>query len=99
MIYCQTYNVQVSSSNDNLGAKNISSINILFDNQAPLARVYSEVHNKKSRHMSLRYNCVRKLIKHIVISFTYVKSSENSTNQLTKPLTRELVRSTSRRKM
>ena len=45
--------------------------------------------------MSLRHECVRKLIKYGVISLTFVKSSENLADPFTKPLTKELVRSTS----
>lgn len=80
-----------------LDTKNESSISILCDSQATLARTYSEVYNGKSRRMSLRHDYVRKLIKDGVISLTYVKSSENLADPFTKPLTKELVRLTSSR--
>lgn len=78
-----------------LDIKDISSIPILCDNQATLARAYNEVYNEKCRHMSLRHEYVRKLIKHGVIFLTSVKSSENLADPFTKPLTKEVVRSTS----
>ena len=51
-----------------LTSKNLTSTSILCDSQAILARAYSEVYNGKSRHISLRHEYVRKLIKSRVIS-------------------------------
>ena len=70
----------------------MSSISILCDNQATLARAYSDIYNGKSRHISLRHDYVRKLIKDGVISLTFVKSNENLADPFTKPLTRDLVK-------
>ena len=78
-------------------SKNVSYISILCDNQATLARAYSDIYNGKSRHISLRHDYVRKLIKDEVISLTFVKSNENLPNPFTKPLTRDLVKSTSKK--
>ena len=79
-----------------LTSKNVSSISIHCDSQATLGRAYSEIYNGKSRHISLRHDYVRKLIKDGIISLTYIKSSENLADPFTKPLVRDLVRSTSR---
>ena len=79
-----------------LTSKNVSSISIHCDSQATLARAYSEIYNGKSRHISLRHDYLRKLIKDGIISLTYIKSSENLADPFTKPLARDLVRSTSR---
>ena len=79
-----------------LTSKSVNSISILCDSQATLARAYSEIYNEKSRHISLRHDYVRKLIKSGIISLTFVKTSENLADPFTKPLTREVVRSTSK---
>lgn len=79
-----------------LTSKNVSAIPIHCDSQATLTRAYSEVYNGKSRHISLRYEYVRKLINSGIISLTYVKSAANLADPFTKPLTRDLVKSTSR---
>ena len=70
-------------------------MSIHCDSQVTLARAYSKVYNEKSRHISLRHDYVRKLIKDRIISLTHVKSSDNLVNLFTKPLVRHLVRSTS----
>ena len=41
-------------------SKNVSSISILCDSQATLARAYSDIYNGKSRHISFRHDYVRK---------------------------------------
>lgn len=79
-----------------LAKDNISTVSIHCDSQSTLARAYSEVYNGKSRHISLRHDYVRKLIKDGIISLTYVRSSFNIADPFTKPLARDLVRSTSR---
>ena len=48
-------------------------------------------------HVSLRHDYARNLIKDGIISLTYVKSSENLADPITKPLTKDLVRSASSR--
>lgn len=54
-----------------LGSKNISSIPIMCDSQVTLAKAYNEVYNGKSRHMSLRHDYIRKLIKDGIIFLNY----------------------------
>ena len=76
-------------------SKNVSSISILYDSQATLARAYSVIYNGKSRHLSLRHDYVRKLIKDGIISLTFVKSNRNLADPFTKPLSRDLVKLTS----
>ena len=75
-----------------LASKNVSKVSIHCDSQATLARAYSEVYNGKSRHISLRHEYVRKLIKDGIISLTFVRSSYNLADPFTKPLTRDLVK-------
>ena len=53
------------------------------------------MYNGKSRHMSLRHDYVRKLIKDGIISLLFVRTNINITDPFTKPLTRDLVKKTS----
>ena len=79
-----------------LASKNVSKVSIHCDTQATLARVYSEVYNRKSRHISLRHEYVRKLIKDEIISLQFVRSIYNLADPFTKPFTRDLVKKSSR---
>ena len=76
-------------------SKSVSSILIHCDSQATLARAYSDIYNGKSRHISLRHDYVRKLIKDGIISLTFVKLSGNLVDPFTKPFARDLVKMTS----
>ena len=78
-----------------LTSKSVSSILIHYDSQATLAQAYNDIYKWKSRHISLRHDYVRKLIKDGIISLTFVKSSENLADPFTKPLARDLVKRTS----
>ena len=73
----------------------VSLISIHYDSQAILARAYSNIYNGKSRHISLRHDYMRKLIKDGIISLTFVKSNRNLAGPFTKPLIRDLVKMTS----
>ena len=79
-----------------LACKNSNKVSIHCNSQATLARAYSEVYNGKSRHISLRHEYVSKLIKDGIISLMFVRSSYNLADPFTKPLTRDLVKTTSR---
>ena len=79
-----------------LWPKPIAPISIHCDNQATLARAYSQMYNGKSRHIGLRHSCVRELITNGVITIDYVKSSQNLADPFTKGLSRDLVNKTSR---
>ena len=72
------------------------SISIHCDSQATLARAYNRVYNGKSRHISLRHGYVRDLFQRGVTSISYVRTSENLADPFTKPLTRDLVATSSR---
>lgn len=76
---------------------NIESVICLYcDSQATLARAFSEVYNGKSRHIGLRHSLVRKMIKDGIISLTYIQTSYNLADPFTKPLARDLVKTTSK---
>jgi len=70
-------------------------ISIHCDSQATLARAYSSTYNGKSRHISLRHEYVRQLIKDGTITIVYVRSSKNLADPLTKALPRHMVITTS----
>nr|KAJ0194254.1 hypothetical protein LSAT_V11C800406360 [Lactuca sativa] len=72
------------------------SIPIYCDSEATLSKVYNAVYNGKSRHVGLRHNFVRQLIESGTIKVVYVKTSRNLADPFTKPLTRDLVTSTTR---
>ncbi|KAL6316044.1 hypothetical protein AAG906_015460 [Vitis piasezkii] len=77
-------------------ANNVSTMSIHCDSQATLARASDGVYNGKSRHISIRHEYARQLIQNGIISISFVRSSGNLADPFTKPLTRDLVRITSR---
>src|SRR4051812_7396172 len=79
-----------------LAKDNVSKVLIHCDSQATLARAFSEVYNGKSKHIGLRHSLVRKMIKDGIISLTYIQTSYNLADPFTKPLARDLVKSTSK---
>lgn len=72
------------------------SIPMYCDSEATLSKVYNSVYNGKSRHVGLRHNFVRQLIENGTIKVVYVKTSRNLADPFTKPLTRDLITSTTR---
>ena len=72
------------------------SIPMYCDSEATLSKVYNAVYNGKSRHISLRHNYVRQLLESGTIKVVFVRSSKNLADPLTKPLTRDLVGTTTR---
>ena len=72
-------------------ANHMSTVLLHCDSQATLARAYSGVYNGKSKHIS-----VKQLIQDGIISISFVRSSGNLADSFTKPLTRDLVRTTTR---
>ncbi|KAI3496569.1 hypothetical protein L1887_38934 [Cichorium endivia] len=72
------------------------NIHVYCDSEATLSKVYNAVSNTRSRHVGLRHNFVRQLIESGTIKVVYVKTSRNLADPLTKPLTRDLVQSTTR---
>ncbi|KAJ9567241.1 hypothetical protein OSB04_003207 [Centaurea solstitialis] len=66
------------------------SIPMYCDSEATLSKVYNAVYNGKSRHI------VGQLFENGTIKVVFVKSSKNLADPLTKPLTRDLVGTTTR---
>ncbi|GJU62446.1 zinc finger, CCHC-type containing protein [Tanacetum coccineum] len=61
------------------------------DSAATLAKAYSQMYNKKSRHLVFRHSMIRELITNGVVSIEFVGSQQNLADHLTKGLTRDLV--------
>ncbi|KAI5397294.1 hypothetical protein KIW84_063202, partial [Lathyrus oleraceus] len=77
-----------------LAKDNVSKVLIHCDSQATLARAFSKVYNGKSRHIGLRHSLVRKMIKDGIISLKYIQTSYNLADPFTKPLARDLLKTT-----
>ena len=54
------------------------------DSNSTLVRDYSQVYNGKSRHISLRRDLLKRLIKKTIITFNYVNKKFNLTDNFTK---------------
>ncbi|GJR60656.1 hypothetical protein Tco_1502818 [Tanacetum coccineum] len=58
---------------------------------ATLAMAYSQMYNKKSRHLGVKHSMIRELITNRVVSIDFVRSQQNLADHLTKGLTRDFV--------
>ena len=74
-----------------LGDKPTTSILLHCDSQSAIATAKNKTFNGKNRHIQLRHNIVRQLLRDGVISIDYVKSSVNLADPLTKPLGRKQI--------
>ncbi|GJS24684.1 hypothetical protein Tco_0453316 [Tanacetum coccineum] len=75
-----------------LWPKPMSTISIRCDSAATLAKAYSQVYNRKSRHLGVRHSMVHELIMNGMISVEFVRTQLNLDDHLTKGLARDLVR-------
>ncbi|WVZ07142.1 hypothetical protein V8G54_020488 [Vigna mungo] len=69
-----------------LGMKPTPSVSIHCDCQSVIAIAKNKNYNGKNRHIQLRHNLVKQLLKNGTISIDYVKSERNLADLLTKPL-------------
>ena len=74
-----------------LGSKPISSVSIHCDNKSAIANAKNKTFNGKNRHIRLRHNIIKQLLKTDVISIDFVRSSVNLADPLTKPLGRKQI--------
>ena len=65
------------------------------DCQAAISIAKNEAFNEKNRHIRLRHEVLKQLLKIEIISIYYVKSEVNLADPLTKPLGRKLILETS----
>ena len=70
------------------------STSLYYDSEATMSRDYNDIHNGKSRHISLKYDYVRESTKKGIITIKYVKSTNNLVDLLTKALPKDLIEST-----
>nr|GEZ36974.1 hypothetical protein [Tanacetum cinerariifolium] len=71
--------------------KPIAPISIRCDSAPTMARAYSQIYNRKYRHLGVRHSMVRELIRNGVISIEFVQTQHNLADHLTKGLARDLV--------
>nr|GEV37494.1 zinc finger, CCHC-type [Tanacetum cinerariifolium] len=74
-----------------LWVKPMAPISIRCDSAATLAKAYSQMYNRKSRHVGVRHSMIRELIINGVVSIEFVRSQKNLADYLTKRLARDLV--------
>ncbi|GKE46406.1 zinc finger, CCHC-type containing protein [Tanacetum coccineum] len=74
-----------------LWVKPIALISIRYDSATTLTKAYSQMYNRKSRHLGVRHNMIHDLITNRVISIEFVRSQQNLADHLTKGLARDLV--------
>ncbi|KAG8655919.1 hypothetical protein MANES_04G087216v8 [Manihot esculenta] len=79
-----------------LGIKPTPSVSMRCDFQTAIAITKNKTFNGKNRHIHLRHNVIKQLLKDETISIDYVKSEVNLANPPTKPLRRKLIDETSR---
>nr|GEX58556.1 zinc finger, CCHC-type [Tanacetum cinerariifolium] len=58
---------------------------------ATLAKAYSQMYNRKSRHLGVKHNMIRDLIMNEVISIEFVRSQQNLASNLINGLPKDLV--------
>ncbi|GKC87574.1 hypothetical protein Tco_1148223, partial [Tanacetum coccineum] len=58
---------------------------------ATLAKAYSQVYNRKCRHLGVRHSMIHELITNEVVSIEFVMSQQNLADHLTNGLARDLV--------
>ena len=76
--------------------KPVPAICIHCDSQTAMARAQNSIYNGKSCHIRHRHNTIKQLLSNGIISIEYIRSRDNTTDSLTKGLTREQVIRSSR---
>ena len=79
-----------------LGIKPTPSVSMHCDCKSAITIAKNKTFNGKNRHIRLRHNVIKQLLKDGIISIDYVKSEVNLADPLTKPLPRKQILETSR---
>jgi len=79
-----------------LEMKPTPSVSIHCDCQSAIAIAKNKNYNENNRHILLRHNLVKQLLKSGTIFIDYVKLERNLADPLTKPLGRNMILETSR---
>lgn len=61
------------------------------DNQATIYKAHNMTYNGKSKHICLKHNFVKQLIRDGVMAQNYVQSNENLVDSFTKGFAREIL--------
>ncbi|GJT98488.1 zinc finger, CCHC-type containing protein [Tanacetum coccineum] len=69
-----------------LWSKPIAPISIFYDSPATLVKAYSQMYNRKSRHLGVRHSMIRELITNGMVSIEFVRSQQNLADHLMKGL-------------
>ncbi|GKB49612.1 hypothetical protein Tco_0900365, partial [Tanacetum coccineum] len=70
--------------------KPIEPISIHCDSASTLAKAYSQMYNRKSRHLYVRHSMIRELITNGVVSIKFARSQQNLADHLMNRLARGL---------
>jgi len=70
---------------------------IYCDSKATLFKATNKTYNGKKRHLSLKHQSLRGLLKQGVVIIDYVESKNNLADPLTKGLARDMIAKTSKR--
>ncbi|GJW69788.1 hypothetical protein Tco_0126705 [Tanacetum coccineum] len=62
-----------------------------FECSATLAKAYSQMYNRKSRHVGVERSMIRELITNVVVSIEFVRSQQNLADHLTNGLAKDMV--------
>nr|GEU31810.1 zinc finger, CCHC-type [Tanacetum cinerariifolium] len=74
-----------------LWPKPIALISIYCNSTSTLAKAYSQMYNRKSRHLGVRHRMIHELIMNGVVSIKFVRSQQNLADHLTRGLARDLL--------
>ena len=74
-----------------LGMQLTPLVSMHYDCQAAISIAKNKTFNGKNKHICLRHEVVKQLLKNENIFIDYVKSEVNLTDPLTKPLERKLI--------
>lgn len=77
-------------------SERVPAIPFNCDCEATVKRVNNNAYNVKSRHIRLRHNYLKQLLRVGVIAINYVRSMDNLAEPFTKGLAREQIFTTSR---
>ncbi|GAA0158809.1 hypothetical protein LIER_38727 [Lithospermum erythrorhizon] len=79
-----------------LWGKHETLVSTHYDSQAAIGVAKNTVYYGKRRHIPIRHDVLRQLLKNEVISLDYMKSEKNRVDPFTKGLTRKVILDTSR---
>ena len=74
-----------------LWGKQSRPISLYCDSEAAIGVAHNIIYNGKKRHIRIRHDAVKQLLKHGVISLEYVRCEKNLADPLTKGLPRSVV--------